>query len=192
MKVLISCEQSGVVRDAFRNLGHDAWSCDTEPTRRPGPHYECDARLAVTKQNWDLMIAHPPCTYLCNSGVRWLHEDAKRWLHLFEAADFFCELLEADVPLISVENPQMHKYAKRLVGRGPDQYIQPYQFGHGETKKTGLWLKGLPGLKPTNEVDGRHGRIHRMPPGPERGYLRSITYQGIADAMAEQWGGPLD
>ena len=187
MKVLIACEFSGTVRDAFIAKGHDAMSCDLLPTEIPGYHYQGDV-MDVLFEDWDMIIAHPPCTYLCNSGVRWLHTDATRWPKLFEAAEFFKKIMEAPAPRIAVENPVMHKYARQLIGgRRADQYIQPWQFGHGEIKATGLWLKGLQELTPTNIVEGRVARVHRMPPGPDRWKERSTTLQGIADAMASQW-----
>lgn len=187
MKVLIACEFSGKVRDAFIERGHDAWSCDILPTERPGPHYQEDV-LNRLDHNWDLMIAHPPCTRLCNSGVRWLKE-RNLWYDLLKAGDFFKKLLTVKhIPKICIENPIPHKYAVNLIGRKYDQIIQPWQFGHGETKATCLWLKNLPKLEPTNIVSGREQRIFNMPKNADRGRLRSITFQGIADAMAEQWG----
>ncbi len=193
MRVLVACEISGKVRDAFAARGHDAWSCDLEPSDRPGNHLQCDV-LDILYNGWDLVIAHPPCTFLANSGVRWLYggkgkqRDELRWGQMQRAALFFKAFLLADVPLMAIENPIMHRYAKEIIGQEQTQIIQPWQFGHGETKATCLWLKGLPELKPTNIVDGREAKIHRMPPGKDRAKLRSETYQGIADAMAEQWG----
>lgn len=190
MKVLIACEFSGVVRDAFRARGHEAFSCDLLPEApRPVPtiwHYQCDARDLLHK-GWDLLIAHPPCTRLCNSGVRWLAE-RNLWAELKDAAELFKAFLNANVPRIAVENPVMHKHAKALIGADFTQSIQPWQFGHGETKRTCLWLKNLPPLKPTNIVEGREARVHKVSPGPDRWKVRSVTYQGFADAMAEQWG----
>lgn len=180
MKVLVACEFSGTVREAFRALGHDAWSCDLLPA--PGAHLQCDVR-EVLMRGWNLMIAHPPCTHLAVSGARWFPEkraDGRQQ----EAVDFFMSLVNAPIPRIAVENPVC--IMSRLY-RKPDQIVQPWMFGHGETKATCLWLKNLPKLAPTNIVDGREARVHRMPPSPDRGYLRSVTYQGIADAMAEQW-----
>ena len=187
MRVLVACEYSGKVRDAFIAQGHDAVSCDILPTDSLGPHYQGDV-FDIIDQDWDLMIAHPPCTYLTNSGVRWLHERPERWGQLKDGAEFFKGLLEANIPKIAVENPIMHKYAVEIIGRRQDQIIQPWQFGHGETKATGFWLKGLPKLQPTDIVDGRQQRVHLLPPSKERWKLRSTTYQGIADAMALQWG----
>lgn len=188
MRILIACEYSGVVRDAFIARGHDARSCDFLPTEKPGPHYQCDVR-EVLSLGWDLLIAHPTCTYLCNSGVRWLHTDPTRWAKMKEAAEFFRFLDQYEaIPLRAIENPIMHGHALQIVGRKATQYVQPWMFGHGESKATGLWLTGLPNLTPTNIVEGREARIHKMPPGPDRWKERSRTFQGIADAMAEQWG----
>lgn len=185
MKVLIACEFSGIVRDAFRARGHDAWSCDLLPTEREGQHIQDDI-LEILDNNWDLMIAHPPCTRICNSGVRWLAE-RDLWDDMDKACEFFNALKNAPIDKICIENPIPHKYAVAKIGRY-DQIIQPWQFGHGETKATCLWLKNLPKLKPTNIVSGREARIHKMPPSKNRGKLRSITCQGYANAMAEQWG----
>ena len=188
MKILIACEFSGIVRDAFIKRGHDAVSCDLLPcepwTIR---HIQTDVRPYLDHR-WDLVIGHPPCTYLCNSGVRWLKTQPGRWEKMVEAAKFFKDILTCRAKKIAIENPIPHKYAVKEIGRKYDQIIQPWQFGHGETKATCLWLKNLPKLKPTNIVEGREARIHKMVPGPDRSKLRSITYQGIADAMAEQWG----
>lgn len=186
MKVLIACEFSGIVREAFRRRGHDAWSCDLLDTEIPGQHYKGDIR-DLLRDYWDLMIFHAPCTRLANSGVHWLAE-RNLWNEMEEAAYFFKMLLDADVPMICGENPIPHKYALSLIGRKYDQIIQPWQFGHGETKATCLWLHNLPLLKPTNIVEGREQRIHKEPPGEERWKNRSRTFTGIAEAMAEQWG----
>jgi len=184
LKVLVACEYSGTVRDAFIALGHDAISCDLEPSDRPGPHYQGDV-FDIIGNGFDLMIAHPPCTHIAVSGAR--HFAAKRADGRQQAAiAFFMRLAQVDIPRIAIENPVC---IMSTVWREPDQYIQPWQFGHGETKKTGLWLKNLPLLMPTNIVEGRDDRIHKMPPSPERGKLRSKTYEGIAQAMAIQWGG---
>lgn len=196
MRVLVACEFSGTVRDAFRALGHDAISCDLLPTERPGPHHVGDCRDLLT-DGWDLMVAHPPCTYLTKSGVRWLHTQPGRWALMQEGAEFFRCLLEAPIPLRAVENPVMHRYAVAVVGRKQDQIVQPWQFGHMESKATGLWLEGLPPLVPTDDVKEvtmaltprERDRVHWAAPGPDRWKLRSLTYQGIADAMAAQWGG---
>jgi len=183
MKVLIACEYSGRVRDSFIALGHEAMSCDLLPTDSPGPHYQGDI-ADVLDYPWDLMIAHPPCTNLSVSGAR--HFEAKRLDGRQQASvSFFMKLAKVDIPKIAIENPIC---IMSSLWRKPDQVIQPWQFGHGETKATCLWLKGLPLLKPTNIVDGRDDRIHKMPPSEDRWKLRSLTYQGIADAMANQWG----
>ena len=185
MKVLVACEYSGRVRDAFIKIGHEAISCDLLPTDSPGPHYQGDV-FDIINDGWDLMIAHPPCTYLCNSGVCWLHKDESRWGKMRWGALFFRQLLESNIKKIAIENPIMHKYAKEIIRVNQTQVIQPWQFGHGETKATCLWIKGLPSLKPTDIVEGRHQRLHLLPPSKDRWKLRSTTYQGIADAMAQQ------
>lgn len=184
VRVLVACEFSGIVREAFRVRGNDAWSCDLLPSEIPGQHYHADIMsvLRYDGEGWDLMIAHPPCTHLAISGARWFKE--KQYEQSFAIAFFKC-LVEANIPRIAIENPIG---IMSTLYRKPDQIIQPWQFGHGETKATCLWLKGLPLLQPTNIVEGREHRIHKMPPGPNRGRERSRTYQGIADAMAEQWG----
>lgn len=191
MRVLVACEYSGIVRDAFTAAGHDAMSCDLRPSETPGPHYQGNI-FDVLQDEWDLMIAHPPCTYLANSGVRWLYDPrpkfARRWEQLEEGARFFRRLLDADVPRIAVENPTMHGHGKRRVGQDPSQKIHPWQFGHGETKATYLWLLNLPPLVPTNIVDGREARVHNMAPSPDRQKERSRFFPGIAAAMADQWG----
>lgn len=188
MRVLIACEFSGIVREAFRAKGHDAWSCDLLPTERPGLHLQCDVRdlfpLRYTPK-WDLMICHPPCRYLAVSGARWM---AGRINETAGALDFVRRLLNAPIPRIALENP-ISIISTRI--RKPDQIIQPWMFGHPETKATCLWLKNLPTLVPTNIVEGREARVHREPPGPDRWKNRSRTLQGIADAMADQWGGLL-
>jgi hypothetical protein len=185
MRVLIACEFSGVVRDAFISQGHDATSCDLLPSESSnGPHLQRDVR-EIIDDDWDLLIAHPPCTYLCNSGVRWLYEQHGRWEKMKEAARFFKYLLYAPILRVAVENPIPHKYAVREIGATYTQLIQPWQFGHGETKATCLWLRNLPHLEPTDVVEGR---THRMAPSKNRSRKRSITYQGIAMAMADQWG----
>ena len=183
MKILIACEYSGVVRDAFIKLGHDAISCDLLPTDSPGPHYQGDVRDLIDYP-FDLMIAHPPCTHLSVSGARHFVEkriDGRQQT----AVSFFMMLAKCDIPMIAIENPVC---IMSSLYRKPDQVIQPWQFGHGETKATCLWLKGLPLLKPTNIVEGREQRIHKMPPSSDRWKERSKTFQGIADAMAMQWG----
>ncbi len=193
MKVLIACEFSGTVRDAFRAKGHDAWSCDLLPCEskiESGYHLEGDVQWWLENKywKWDMMVAHPPCTYLCNSGVSWLYKDETRWGKMRDGAEFFKMLLESDIPKIAVENPIMHKYAVEIIGRRQDQVIQPWQFGHGETKATCLWLKNLPKLKPTKIVEGREQKLHKLPPSKDRWKKRSTTYLGIAEAMASQWG----
>lgn len=182
MKVAVLCEYSGIVRDAFIKHGHDAISCDILPTESHGPHIQGD----IFDYDWslyDLIIAHPPCTYIAVSGNRHYAGTQKRQ----EAADFIAKIWSVPVERMCIENPvgQINTYLPQMP---KPQYIQPWQFGHGETKKTGLWLRGLPELKPTNIVDGREQRIWRLPPSLDRGKIRSKTYQGIADAMAEQWG----
>lgn len=185
MRVLIACEYSGRVRDAFRALGHDAMSCDLLDTEVPGPHYQGDVRDVIDFP-WDLMIAHPPCTHLSVSGAR--HFEAKRQDGRQQAAVSFFMMLgrQHHIQRIAIENPVC---IMSSLWRKPDQTIQPWQFGHGETKATCLWLKGLPALSPTNIVDGREDRVHRMPPGPDRWKERSRTFDGVAQAMAMQWGG---
>lgn len=186
MRVLVGCEFSGIVRDAFAARGWDAWSCDLLPSERPGNHIVGNV-LDIIGDGWDLGIFHPPCTYLCNSGVSWLHKQPDRWQKMTDGAEFFRRLLHAPIPRIAVENPIMHKYAKAIIGAQQTQTVQPWMFGHGETKATCLWLKDLPPLLPTNIVEGREQRLHRLPPSEDRWKLRSMTYQGIADAMASQW-----
>jgi hypothetical protein len=187
MKILVGCEFSGVVRNAFSKKGHYAISCDLLPSKSPGNHYWGNL-LDILDNDWDLCIFHPECTYLCNSGVRWLDGNDERYRNMVNSAKFFRKLLNSKCPKICVENPIPHKYALAIIGRKYDQIIQPWQYGHGETKATCLWLKGVPLLTPTSIVEGRADRIHKMPPSPDRWKLRSTTYQGIADAMAIQWG----
>ena len=181
MKVLVACEFSGIVRDAFKARGHDAWSCDLLPTEQEGQHIQGNVLDYLV--GWDLMIAHPPCTHLAVSGARWFKDKRQEQA---DALDFVRALLDAPIPRIALENP-VSVISTKI--RKPDQIIQPWQFGHGEPKATCLWLKGLPPLTPTDVVAGRENRVHRLPPGKDRWKLRSITYQGIADAMAMQWGG---
>lgn len=189
MNVLVACEFSGVVRNAFRKRGHDAWSCDLLPAEDESPyHFQEDINFLLHTGHYgipfDLMIAFPPCTDLAVSGARWFPEkraDGRQG----KSIDFFMALANFRIPKICIENPvgiMSSQYRK------PDQIIQPWMFGHGETKATCLWLKGLPKLLPTHIVEGRENRIHKMSPGPNRGKERSRTYHGIADAMAEQWG----
>ena len=182
MRVLVACEYSAAVRDAFRAKGHDAWSCDLLPTEGdPQWHHEGDV-FEILTDSWDLMIAHPPCTHLAVSGARWFKD---KLVEQAEALEFVRRLLDAPIDKIALENP-ISIISSRI--RKPTQIIQPWQFGHGETKATCLWLKNLPPLTPTKIVDGREARVHKMAPGPDRWKERSRTYQGIADAMAEQWG----
>jgi hypothetical protein len=180
MRILIACEFSGIVRDAFIKQGHDAVSCDLLESETPGPHYQGDV-LSILNDGWHMMIAFPPCTHLAVSGARWFKHKQKEQQ---AAIAFFMSLAGAPIPRIAIENPISIMSTR---WRKPDQIIQPWQFGHGETKATCLWLKNLPKLKPTNIVDGREPRIHRMSPGPNRAKERSRTYRGIADAMAQQW-----
>lgn len=195
MRVLVACEYSGRVRDAFIARGHDAMSADILPTDVEGPHYQGDV-LDIIGDGWDLMVAHPPCTYLTNAGVTWLHRDPGRWAKLDEGAAFFKALLNAPIPRIAIENPIMHKYAKERIGCGKQsQVIQPWMFGHMEQKATCLWLRNLPPLVPTQNVkaemmalpDNQRQRLHYLPPSPDRWKQRSTTFHGIANAMAEQW-----
>ena len=199
MKVLVACEFSGVVRESFRKLGHDAWSCDLLPSDDNSKYHIQDDVLNHLNDGWDLMIAHPPCTFLCNSGVSHLSKDdfqQPRWDELRKASEFFKALLNCNIPIICIENPIPHKY-----GQLPKytQIIQPYQFGHPERKATCLWLKNLPKLEPTKDVKEEmlklpkkeSQRIHYTSPGKDRWKIRSRTFQGIANAMANQWGNPI-
>jgi len=181
VRILIACEYSGRVRDAFIRAGHDAISCDLLPTDEPGPHYQGDVRDMIG-DGWDLMIAHPSCTHLAVSGARWFKD---KLTEQAEALDFVKMLMNAPIELIAIENP-ISIISSRI--RKPDQIIQPWQYGHGETKATCLWLKNLPKLTPTNIVEGREARVHKMPPSPDRWKERSRTFVGIAAAMAAQWG----
>ena len=176
----MACEYSGRVRDAFLAKGHNAMSCDLLPTDVPGPHYQGDV-MDIIGDGWDMIIAHPPCTHLAVSGARWFKD---KQTEQAEALEFVRALLGADIPRIALENP-VSIISSRI--RKPDQVIQPWQFGHGETKATCLWLKGLPKLTPSNIVEGREQRVHRMPPGPDRWKERSRTFEGVAAAMADQW-----
>jgi hypothetical protein len=188
MKVLIACEESQAVCIAFREKGHEAYSCDLQPCSGGHPewHYQGDV-FDIIRNGWDIIIAHPPCTRLANSGVSWL-EKRNLWKEMREGAEFFRALMNADIPAIAVENPIPHKYALQVIGRKYDQIIHPWMFGHGETKATCLWLKNLPPLMATNIVTGRDCKIWKMPPSQDRAKLRSKTFKGIADAMANQWG----
>lgn len=180
--MLVACEFSGTVRDAFIAQGHDAVSCDLLPSERPGPHVEGDV-LDLLADGWDLMVAHPPCTHLAVSGAAWFKY---KQVEQVEALEFVRQLLAAPIPRIALENP-VSVISTRI--RKPDQTIQPWQFGHGETKRTCFWLKNLPKLMPTDIVEGREQRLHRLPPSPTRWKERSRTYAGVAAAMASQWGG---
>jgi hypothetical protein len=181
MRVLVACEYSGRVRDAFRRHGHDAMSCDLLPTESPGPHYQGPVE-DVLNDDWDLMVAHPPCTHLAVSGSRHFHRKQREQA---EALDFVRLLMASPIPRWCIENP-VSVISSAI--RPPDQIIQPWEFGHGETKTTCLWLNNLPKLKPTSYAEGREARVHLMPPSPDRWKERSRTYQGIADAMGDQWG----
>lgn len=185
MKVLVACEFSGIVRDAFARRGHDAWSCDLLWSETEGRHLQGDVMSFIYSprvKEWDLLIAHPPCTYLAVSGARWWGDRGQQQA---DALKFVRDLLNAPIARIALENP-IGKISTAI--RKPDQIIQPWQFGHGEVKATCLWLKNLPKLVPTNIVEGRHARVHREPPGADRWKNRSRTLTGIADAMAAQWG----
>lgn len=200
-RVLVACEFSGIVRRAFAAAGHDAWSCDLLPAEDgSNKHIIGDAR-DILADGWDLLIvAHPPCTRLCNSGVRWLTTPPagrtveQMWTDLREGANLFSAFWNAPIERICVENPVMHRHAKALIRNyaEPTQSVQPWQFGHGEVKRTCLWLRNLPKLVPTNVVPGRVARVHRMPPGPDRWRERSRFFSGIATAMAAQWGNMLE
>lgn len=202
-RVLVACEFSGKVREAFAKQGYDAWSCDLLPSSDgSNRHIQGDARN-ILHDGWDyLIVAHPPCTRLCNSGVSWLHKPPKgkskdqMWAELDEGADLFNAFWNAPIPRIAVENPIMHKYAvERIGGQRQTQIVQPWWFGHPEQKATGLWLKNLPKLVKTNDVyeemmrrpDRERQRLHYLPPSPDRWAIRSTTFQGLADAMADQW-----
>lgn len=204
-RVLVACEFSGVVRRAFRAAGHDAWSCDLLPAEDGSEfHIQGDAVNVAYGYSghgvWDLMIAHPPCTYLANSGAKHLYarmrkengRNPERWESMKEAAWFFLHLWNAPIPRIAVENPVMHGHALQMIGGRPSQIIHPWQHGHGESKATCLWLKNLPLLTPSNVVNGREQRIWRMPPSADRQKERSRTFDGIAAAMTAQWGPLLD
>lgn len=202
MRVLVACEESQAVCIAFRERGHEAFSCDLLPCSGGHPewHLQMNAVKAMTLKEWDLVIAHPPCTRLANSGVRWLDE-RDLWDELEDALHLFRQFQKkGKYTRVAIENPIPHKYAvsgfhnkfgKYIEGVGHySQIIQPWQFGHGETKATCLWLNGLPKLQPTNIVEGREGRVWKMAPSPERAKMRSKTYEGIAKAMATQWTQP--
>ena len=207
MKILVGCETSGTVRDAFLANGHDAWSCDVLPSDTPSNrHIQDDVLNVLEIDSWDmLVVAHPPCTRLCNSGVRWLHTPPpgktkeQMWEELEAGCDLFSKLLNADVPRIAIENPVMHKHAKERIENfsKQSQSIQPWEFETEEegsdnvTKRTCLWLRNLPNLEPTGSLDGSTARdeCHKASPGPDRWKIRSKFYKGIAKAMADQWAG---
>jgi hypothetical protein len=197
LRVLVACEFSGTVRDAFIRAGHDATSCDMLPSDSDfGPHHQGDV-FDIIDRGWDLMVAHPPCTFLTNSGVRWLYSEELRWQKMVEGAVFFRSLLNAPIPRIAVENPVMHGFAASIVGRKADQVVQPWMFGQMESKGIGLWLKGLPLLTPTSNVreqmlklpKQQYARVHHAAPGKDRWKKRSVFFRSVADAMAAQWGG---
>lgn len=200
MRVLIACEFSGVVRRAFRAKGHDAWSCDLIPSADNSPYHIQGNVLLILNQGWDMMIAHDPCTYQCNSGVCHLYNkdgslNTERWRYLDKSCVFTRKLFDAPIKKIARENPIPHKYAVERIGRKYDQIVQPWMFGHPECKATCFWLFGLPKLKPTNNVKEQmlklprnlQQRLHYLSPSEDRAKIRSTTFQGIADAMAEQW-----
>jgi len=188
MRVIVGCEFSQIVTKAFRDKGHEAYSCDLLPTEgNPEWHIQCDV-LDILNDGWDLGIFHPPCTYTANSGVRWLFEDNSRWGKMIKACEFFNKLLKAKIYKICVENPIQHKYAKEQMFYNYAQIIQPWQFGHGESKAICLWMKNLPLLIPTKIMDKREQKVWKESPGPDRWKNRSRFYTGIAKAMAEQWG----
>lgn len=192
MNILIACEESGTVRDAFIKKGHNAISCDILPTSSSGPHIQGPVEHLL-KYKWDMIIAHPPCTYLCNSGVHHLHKDPDRWQKMEDAVKFFNMFRDIDCEKVCIENPIPHKYG---IGKTYTQIVQPWQFGHPEKKATCLWLKGLPKLIHTKNVKIEmenlpkklSQRIHYASPSKDRAKIRSKTFQGIADAMADQWG----
>lgn len=202
MRILIACEYSGRVREAFAALGHDAWSCDLIDTEQPGQHIIGDALEVAYNGTWDMMIAHPPCTYLTNTANRWLYnkdgsKNIPRWDNMRDAAAFFKALYDAPIPKKVLENPIQNKYGLEMHGCGKaTQYVQPWMFGHMEQKATGLWLQGVPKLKPTNDVKSEmmklslkeRQRLFMLPPSEDRWKIRSRTFEGIALAMADQWG----
>lgn len=191
MRVLIGCEESGIVRDAFLRRGHEAYSCDLLDTRSPGPHYQCDV-LEVIPLGWDIIILHPDCTYLAVSGNRWYGKTSENHYKRIEAMKWTEALwlfAKNNAKGVALENP-VGVLGQTLLGKAT-QYIQPWEFGHGETKKTGLWLHNLPSLTPTNIVEGREARVYKMAPSKNRKRDRSETYLGIAEAMADQWGSTI-
>ena len=198
MRILIACEMSGIVRDEFIKLGHDAISCDLQDSLSPGPHIKADV-FSIINDGWDMLLAYPPCTYLCNSGVRWLYEQKGRIINMGYAIEFFNNLLDCKIPKKCIENPIQHLIAQKLIKRRQSQIIQPYQFGHPETKATCLWLENLPKLIETNNIKTQmellpkkeRNRIHFATgmTKENRSIMRSLTYPNIAKAKAEQWGG---
>jgi len=201
-KVLVACEFSGIVRDAFIDAGFNAISCDLRETEKSGPHVQGDILELIDERGheFDLMIAHPPCTYLANSGVVWLYRKDERWKDLIDGAVFFRKLYNSDIPRIAVENPVIHKYAKQIIGCGdPTQTFQPWHFGHLEKKRICLWLKNLPELEPTEIVKDKVEELpekeaqkkNYLPPGEDRAKERSRFFEGVAEAMADQWGDVL-
>jgi len=197
-KVLIACEFSGIVRDAFIEKGFDAVSCDLRESERGDPHIQADILQVLEEraEEFELMVGHPPCTYLSNSGVRWLYENEERWQDMIEGAVFFRKLWKAEIPHIAIENPIMHKWGKKIIGAEHDQVVQPYQFGHPKSKSTCLWLKNLPELKPTDILEKQGDTWENqtpsgqncLPPSEDRGKERSRFWEGIAEAMATQRG----
>ena len=186
-KILVACEESGIVTMAFRSIGFtNVWSCDIEPTSGNHPEWHLQQNvLPLLKESWDMIIAFPPCTHICSSGARWFAEKLVNGKQQ-EGIDFFIKFTETSCPRVAIENPVG---IMSTVFRKPDQIIQPWQFGHGELKTTCLWLKGLPKLQPTNIVSGKEQRIWKLPPSPNRAKIRSRTFVGIGKAMALQWGG---
>lgn len=194
LKILLGCEESQAVCLRLRELGHEAYSNDILDCSGGHPefHLKMDMYEAIKYTNWDAAFFFTPCTYSCNSGVRWLAKDGKiinqeRYDLMVKYASMLKDAYNSDIPFVACENPIPHKYAIEVIGRKYDQIIQPWQFGHGETKATCLWLKGLPHLQPTDIVEGREQKIWKLPPSENRAKLRSKTYAGIADAMAKQW-----
>ena len=201
-KVLVACEYSGIVRDAFIEEGFDAVSVDLRPSERGNPHIQYDVMQIVEREEYDyfdLMVAHPPCTYLSNSGVRWLYENEDRWQDMIEGAVFFRKILNANIPHIAVENPVMHKWAKKVIGEDYTQSVQPYEFGHPKSKRTCFWLKNLPKLEPTNVLERESGTWdnqtpsgqNKLGPGEDTAKKRSKFWPNMAEAMAKQWGDVL-
>jgi len=202
MRILVACESSGVVREAFRSFGHDAWSADVLPADDGSPHHIQGDATKILGDGWDMLIAHPPCTYLTNAGVRWLYNadgtrNEERWEAMREGAKLFLAFWNAPVERVCVENPVMHRYGKEIIRASFAQSVQPYDFGHKEVQRTCFWLRGLPRLEPTTNLKQEtmslpykdRAKVHLTSPGPNRWKIRSKTYRGIARAMAQQWGG---